>query len=140
MRFASTVMPGNASACSAMNATSRWRTSEATTRWLCAPPVASFMRARTTFAGTPSTAESLCTTSRSSAASGSASTVRLRRFFTSALPSASQMKPRGAGVDTVVYRFSCASAAYMLLERICMLHSLAARVPNTAAEKTRPRP
>ena len=60
------------------------------------------MRARTTPTGTPSTVDRRCTTSRSSAASGSARIVRLARFFTSAVPSASHKYPRGAGVDTVV--------------------------------------
>ena len=84
-----------------MKATSRRRTSSATTRWLCAPPEESWMRWRTTLAGTPSTAERRRTTSRSSATSASASTVWLARFFTSGVPWTSQIRPRGAGVDTV---------------------------------------
>ena len=84
-----TATPGNASACSEMKATSRRRTSLATTRWLCAPPVASWMRWRTTLYGTPSTVDSRCTTSRSFATSASASTVSDERFFTMATPSAS---------------------------------------------------
>ena len=72
-----------------MKATSRRRTSLATTRWLCAPPVASWMRWRTTLYGTPSTVDRRCTTSRSFATSASASTVSDERFFTMATPSAS---------------------------------------------------
>ena len=74
-----------------MKATSRSRTSLATTRWLCAPAVASWMRRRTTLYGTPSTADRRCTTSRSLATSASATTVSDTRFFTSGTPLTSQM-------------------------------------------------
>ena len=112
---------------------SRKRTSEATTRWLCAPDDESWMRWRMTVRGTPSTVERRPTTSALSATSASATIVIDVRLPTSTVPSASQMRPRGAGVDTVVYAFASASRSYSLAFRTCMPNAFATSAATTVA-------